>query len=70
MAILGTTAIEDQKFIELAGNAANGIVYPLATGFDAGSSDPQVVRFVKEFNLLPSFRDAVSDLGMLVARKA
>jgi branched-chain amino acid transport system substrate-binding protein len=47
--ILGTTAIEDQKFIELAGTAANGIVYPLATGFDAGSSDPQVVRFVEEF---------------------
>ncbi len=47
--ILGTTAIEDPKFIELAGGAANGIIYPLATGFDTTSSDPQVVRFIEEF---------------------
>jgi branched-chain amino acid transport system substrate-binding protein len=47
--ILGTTAIEDPKFIELAGTAANGIVYPLATGFDATSAEAQVVRFVESF---------------------
>jgi branched-chain amino acid transport system substrate-binding protein len=47
--ILGTTAIEDTKFIELAGNAADGIIYPLSTGFDVTSSNPQVVRFVEQF---------------------
>jgi branched-chain amino acid transport system substrate-binding protein len=47
--ILGTTAIEDPKFLELAGPAAEGVVYPLATGFDADSTDPTVVKFVEAF---------------------
>jgi branched-chain amino acid transport system substrate-binding protein len=47
--ILGTTAIEDPQFLHLAGAAAEGIVYPLATGFDATSSDSHVVAFVNEF---------------------
>ena len=49
MPILGTTAIEDPQFLKLAGLDAEGIVYPLATGFDASSTDPQVVKFVDEF---------------------
>jgi branched-chain amino acid transport system substrate-binding protein len=47
--VLGTTAIEDPKFLELAGSAADGVIYPLATGFDPGSSDPRVSRFLAEF---------------------
>jgi branched-chain amino acid transport system substrate-binding protein len=61
-AILGTTAIEDPKFLELAGAATNGVVYPLATGFDAASTDPQVVRFVdafkRRFNEAPGWVEA------------
>ena len=46
---LGTTAIEDDKFLELAGTAAEGIIYPLATGFDPASNSPVVQAFVKAF---------------------
>jgi branched-chain amino acid transport system substrate-binding protein len=47
--ILGTTAIEDNQFLKLAGEAAEGIIYPLATGFDPSSSATQVQKFVKNF---------------------
>ncbi len=46
---LATTAIEDNKFIEIAGDATEGVIYPLATGFDAKSDNPEVARFVEEF---------------------
>ncbi|MEI9990576.1 MAG: ABC transporter substrate-binding protein [Rhizomicrobium sp.] len=49
MPILGATAIEDPQFLAQAGPAAEGIVYPLATGFDATSTDPHVAAFVSEF---------------------
>jgi branched-chain amino acid transport system substrate-binding protein len=47
--VLGTTAIEDDQFLRLAGDAADGIIYPLATGFDVASSLPQVREFVESF---------------------
>jgi branched-chain amino acid transport system substrate-binding protein len=47
---LGVTALEDSKFLELAGADAEGIIYPLATGFDAGSSSPIVHTFVHDFS--------------------
>jgi branched-chain amino acid transport system substrate-binding protein len=47
--LLGTTAIEDQNFLNLAGDAAEGMIYPLATGFDAASTDEDVVAFVTGF---------------------
>ncbi len=47
---LGVTAIEDNKFLELAGMAAENIIYPLATGFDSASSDPVIQGFISEFN--------------------
>lgn len=46
---IGATAIEDENLIKLAGSAAEGIVYPLATGFDAASSDPISKAFVASF---------------------
>ena len=46
---IGATAIEDKKFIEIAGASAEGIVYPLATGFDAASQDPVTKKFVDDF---------------------
>jgi len=42
---LGTTAVEDPKLLEIAGTAAEGLIYPLATGYDAESSDPAVQSF-------------------------
>ncbi len=47
--ILSVTAIEDEEFIKIAGNAANGIIYPLATGFQIDSKQPQIQSFVKNF---------------------
>ncbi len=47
--VLGTTAIEDPQFLKLAGDAAEGIVYPLATGFDPSTSEPVASAFVKSF---------------------
>lgn len=56
---IGTTAIEDNKFLELAGKSAEGIVYPLATGFDAKSQTPTtkefVDAFVKKYNYEPGW---------------
>ncbi len=56
---IGATAIEDKKFIEIAGSSAEGIIYPLATGFDAKSQDPTtkkfVEAFVKKFNYEPTW---------------
>lgn len=56
---IGATAIEDKKFIEIAGNSSEGIVYPLATGFDAKSQDPVTKNFVeafeKKYNYEPSW---------------
>jgi branched-chain amino acid transport system substrate-binding protein len=46
---IGTTAIEDAGLFKLAGGAAEGIVYPLATGFDAASPDPASKAFVASF---------------------
>jgi branched-chain amino acid transport system substrate-binding protein len=46
---IGATAIEDNKFLELAGQSAEGIVYPLASGFDAKSTDRVTKNFVTAF---------------------
>lgn len=47
--LLATTAIEDPAFLELAGEAAEGLIYPLATGFDASSTEPITADFVRRF---------------------
>jgi len=67
---LGTTAIEDEKFITLAGDASEGIIYPLATGFDTNSSNTNVRSFVdafvKRYNEQPGWVEAqVFDAFML-----
>jgi branched-chain amino acid transport system substrate-binding protein len=68
---IGATAIEDKKFIEIAGSSAEGIIYPLATGFDAKSQDPAtknfVEAFVKKFNYEPTWVEShCYDAFMLV----
>lgn len=72
--ILGTTAIEEQKFLDLAGSAAEGLVYPLSTGYDVASSDPQVRKFVesfqRRFNDIPSWIEAHAYDAMAVICKA
>jgi len=68
---IGATAIEDENLIKLAGTATEGIVYPLATGFDAASTDAVSKAFVnsfqKRFGYQPGWMEAHAyDAFMLV----
>lgn len=60
--LLATTAIEDPAFLELTAGAAEGLVYPLATGFDAAAPDSLsaafVQRFEARFDTTPSWVEA------------
>lgn len=46
---IGATAIEDMKFLDLAGKNAEGIIYPLASGFDVKSQETPTKQFVEAF---------------------
>ena len=68
---LGTTAIEDDKFLELSGDAAENIIYPLATGFNPLSTSRKVTEFIdgfqKKYNYQPGWVEAQSyDAFMLI----
>lgn len=68
---IGATAIEDENLIKLAGTATEGIVYPLATGFDTASTDAVSKAFVssfqKRFGYEPGWMEAHAyDAFMLV----
>lgn len=71
---IGTTAIEDENFIKLAGKASEGIVYPLASGFNAASTENSdskifVEAFKKRFGYTPGWMEAYSyDAFMLVCK--
>jgi branched-chain amino acid transport system substrate-binding protein len=56
---IGATAIEDEKFIKIAGNSAEGIIYPLASGFDVTSQVAETKLFVdafkKKYNYEPTW---------------
>lgn len=45
----GGTTHEDPKFLEVAGSAAEGFKYPVATGFDANSQDTVVKNYIATF---------------------
>lgn len=47
--IYGCTTHEDQKFIDIAGEAAEGFQYPVSTGYDQNDKAQEVVSFVSEF---------------------
>ncbi|MBI3372376.1 MAG: ABC transporter substrate-binding protein [Betaproteobacteria bacterium] len=69
---LGTTAIEDPKLIEIAGESAEGLIYPLATGYDAQSSDTLVqsfrTKYIARYKVEPDWVPAQTyDALMLVA---
>jgi branched-chain amino acid transport system substrate-binding protein len=72
---LGTTAIEDPEFLKLAGNTAEGMIYPLATGFDPTIiKTPQVDSFVnsykKKYNTEPGWVEAHSYDAFMLAYQA
>jgi branched-chain amino acid transport system substrate-binding protein len=47
--LYGGTTHEDPKFLEVAGSAAEGFKYPVATGFDANSQDTIVKIYISNF---------------------
>lgn len=69
---IGATAVEDENFIKLAGGAAEGVVYPLASGFDVSSKynlkgKVFAEAFKKRFGYDPGWMEAYSyDAFMLV----
>jgi branched-chain amino acid transport system substrate-binding protein len=72
---LGTTAIEDPEFLKLAGNTAEGTIYPLATGYDPTTiKTPQVESFVnaykKKYNAEPGWVEAHSYDAFMMAYQA
>ena len=46
---MGVTAIEDDEFIKIAGSAANGIIYPLASGYSPDSNESLAKEFTSKF---------------------
>ena len=47
--LLGTTACEDEKFLEIAGKDAEGFLYPIVTGFDPVDPTPEAAAFIGAF---------------------
>lgn len=47
--MLGSTTHQDPQLIEIAGDAADGFVYPYSTGFDKDSTARAVTEFQKSF---------------------
>lgn len=46
---MGVTAIEDNEFLKIAKTSAEGIIYPLASGYDPNSKNKKSKQFTKEF---------------------
>jgi branched-chain amino acid transport system substrate-binding protein len=51
-AIYGCTTHEDQKFLDIAGKAAEGFQYPISTGYNENDKANEVVLFITEFEKL------------------
>ena len=47
--LLATTTVEDPQFVKIGGTAVEGVVYPLASGFDPESKDANVQKFKTAF---------------------
>jgi len=47
--VFSTTTVEDPQFVEIGGEAVEGVIYPLASGYDENSQQPAVQRFEKGF---------------------
>lgn len=47
--VFSTTTVEDPQFLEVGGEAVEGVIYPLASGYDENSQQPAVQRFQKGF---------------------
>ncbi|OPY80192.1 MAG: Leucine-, isoleucine-, valine-, threonine-, and alanine-binding protein precursor [Syntrophorhabdus sp. PtaU1.Bin153] len=59
---LGTTAIQEPKLFEVAGDAAEGLIYAISSGYDPKSQDEKVkefnIKFKDKFGKEPSFVQA------------
>lgn len=48
--IYGCTTHENQKFIDIAGRAAEGFQYPISTGYDENNKSPEVINFISTYS--------------------
>jgi branched-chain amino acid transport system substrate-binding protein len=62
LALYATTTIEDPQFLKVAGTAAEGVIYPLASGFSVDSNDSSITKFIasyeNEYKQKPGFVEA------------
>lgn len=65
--IVGTVATEDAKFIELAGESANGIIYPFSKSPDGSVSEKFKQEFMKKYHKEPQI---LCDVGYDAANLA
>lgn len=74
---LGTTAIEEPKLFEIAGAAAEGLIYAISSGYDAKSSDEIVkafnAKYKEKFGKDPTFvqaqcYDAVNIIASVIGK--
>lgn len=47
--VFGSTTHEDPKLIDIAGNAANGLIFPVSTGYNPESNNDIVKNFIDSF---------------------
>lgn len=59
---MGVTAIEDDEFLKITGGSAEGIIYPLASGYSPDSEDPIAkdftIKFEEKFGYTPGWVEA------------
>ena len=57
-----TTTVEDPQFVQLGGSAVEGVIYPLASGYDQESQDANIQKFTtaykNEYHEDPGFVEA------------
>lgn len=70
----GATAVESPKLIEIAGDAAEGLIYPIITDFDPENPTPVAKRFIenfkKKFGVAPDWVSSHSHDAVIVVAEA
>jgi len=70
----GATAVESPKLIEIAGDAAEGLIYPIITDFDPDNPSPIqkefIEKFKKKFGVVPDWASSHSHDAVVVIAEA
>ncbi len=70
----GATAVESPKLIEIAGDAAEGLIYPIITDFDPEHPTPVAKEFIenfkKKFGVVPDWASSHAHDAVIVIAEA